>query len=83
MRGLRVLLGSSAIGAVAGGLCLTGLPIVSTFSIPIGAIAGAWCAQLHDDGTAYGRAGDVCRSLGHAATIFIKDLRGASAGNMA
>ncbi|CAK9016448.1 unnamed protein product [Durusdinium trenchii] len=73
--GVRILLGSSAIGAVAGGLCLTNLPIVSSFGIPIGAVAGAYCAQLPDDGTTAGKAGQVCRSLGHAATIFIKEFQ--------
>ncbi|CAJ1401378.1 unnamed protein product [Effrenium voratum] len=73
--GLRILLGSAAIGAIAGGLTLTNLPVVSTFSVPIGAAAGVWCAQLPDDGTMLGKAGDICRSLGHAATIFFKEFQ--------
>ena len=73
--GLRVLLGSSAVGALAGGLTLTTLPIVSSFGIPIGAVGGAWCAQLPDDGTNAGKAGQVCRALGHAATIFLKEFQ--------
>eukprot|EP00438_Fugacium_kawagutii_P003478 Skav218359 [mRNA] locus=scaffold2066:44545:44943:+ [translate_table: standard] len=73
--GVRIVLGSSAIGAVAGGLTLTTLPIVSSFAIPLGAVGGAWCAQLPDDGTTAGKAGEICRALGHAATIFLKEFQ--------
>lgn len=73
--GVRILLGSSAIGAVAGGLTLTTLPIVSSFGIPLGAVGGAWCAQLPDDGTTAGKAGQICRALGHAATAFLKEFQ--------
>ena len=72
--GLRIMLGAAAVGAVAGGLTLTNLPIISTFSIPIGAGAGIWCAQLPED-SPYAKAGDICRSLGHAATIFFKEFQ--------
>lgn len=73
--GVRILLGSSAVGAVAGGLLLTNVPIVSSFGIPIGAVGGGWCAQLPDDDTTAGKAGQVCRALGHAATIFLKEFQ--------
>mmetsp|Transcript_12462 Transcript_12462/g.28489 ORF Transcript_12462/g.28489 Transcript_12462/m.28489 type:complete len:129 (+) Transcript_12462:53-439(+) len=72
--GLRIMLGAAAVGAVAGGLTLTNLPLVSTFSIPLGAAAGVWCAQLPEDAP-YAKAGDVCRSLGHAATAFFKEFQ--------
>mmetsp|Transcript_3560 Transcript_3560/g.8592 ORF Transcript_3560/g.8592 Transcript_3560/m.8592 type:complete len:129 (-) Transcript_3560:115-501(-) len=72
--GLRIMLGSAAIGAIAGGLTLTNLPIISTFSIPIGAGAGIWCAQLPEDAP-LAKAGDICRSLGHAATVFFKEFQ--------
>ena len=74
--GMRIMLGAAAIGAVVGGLTLTNLPVISTFSVPLGAGAGIWCAQLPDDAAPpFGKAGDICRSFGHAATIFFKEFQ--------
>eukprot|EP00931_Biecheleriopsis_adriatica_P097346 TRINITY_DN71103_c0_g1_i1.p2 TRINITY_DN71103_c0_g1~~TRINITY_DN71103_c0_g1_i1.p2 ORF type:complete len:147 (-),score=16.98 TRINITY_DN71103_c0_g1_i1:73-513(-) len=75
--GTRIMLGSAAVGAVAGAVGLSSVPVLGSFSAPIGAAAGIWCAQLPEDGGQFSKAGDVCRALGHAATAFIQEFQSA------